>query len=141
MGRKVKKITLSTQACEELEEHYRSNSGVFSRRCHMILLKNQELSSKAIGQILGVNENTVNSWAKRYESLGIKGLETKSGQGRKPILNQEKDSEIIKKKVQEERQRLKLIKNKLESELDKKFSMKTLTRFLKTISADGNESG
>lgn len=141
MGRKVKKIALSKEAHDKLEGYYRNDSGVFSRRCHIILLKSRGLDSKEIGLIVGSNQNTVNNWVKRYESSGIEGLSTKPGQGRKAILNQQEDTEIIRKKVQEERQRLKLIKNELEEELNKNFSMKTLTRFLKTLSAGGNEFG
>ena len=50
------------------------------------------------------------------------------------------DAEKIKEIVKTERQRLKLAKSKLESELNKKFSMKTLHRFLKLLFAPTNES-
>ena len=37
--------------------------------------------------MLEVTVPTVYAWVKRYEENGIKGLETRSGQGRKPIMD------------------------------------------------------
>jgi len=41
MGRKAKIIKLSSGQKEELEIGYRTGKEVFSRRCHMILLKSK----------------------------------------------------------------------------------------------------
>ena len=141
MGRKAKAIDLTAAERKELEEGYKySKSRSFSKRCHMVLLKSQGKTSEEIAQIFGTTIQPVNSWCKRYLASGIEGLKTKSGQGRKRILDKEKDLSIIKIKVQQERQKLKNAKEILEVELDKSFSLKTLQRFLKTLAADGNES-
>jgi len=55
-----------------------------------------------------------NRWVKRYESSGITGLQTKSGQGRKPILNKEQDGSKVRAVIKKERQRLKFVKEELE---------------------------
>ena len=50
------------------------------------------------------------------------------------------DEKKVKALVKKERQRLKHAKEDLEKELGKEFSLKTLKRFLKNLSADGNAS-
>ncbi len=141
MGRKIKIVQVSPAKQTELEKGYRqSNSAVFSRRCHIILLKIQGRSSEEIASIHGTTIQPVNLWVKRFEAQGIEGLKNKPGQGRKPIFNKETDEVKVRKAVQSERQRLSLAKEQLEQELGKGFSHKTLRRFLKNLSADGNES-
>lgn len=141
MGRKSKKIDLTQAELVELEKGYRnSKSKSFSQRCHMILLKNQGRSSQEIADIFGTTFQPVNSWVKRYVKDGIDGIKTKPGQGRKPILNKLQDEVKVKAAIKKERQRIKLAKESLEKDLGKSFSILTLKRFLKNLSADGNES-
>jgi transposase len=140
MGRKSKKLDLTAAQKVELEKGFKYlSSKVFSQRCHMILLKNQGLTSQQIADIFGVTFQPVNSWVKRYVEHGIEGLKTKPGQGRKPILNKEQDEAKVKAAIKKERQRIKLAKESLEKDLGKNFSVLTLKRFLKNLSADGNE--
>ena len=110
----------------------------FRQRCQIILLKSQGRTSKDIGQIVGLSHISVNAWLNRYEAEGIAGLHTKPGRGRRPILNLEKDAEVVKAAVQEERQRLHQAKGALEKQLNKTFSTRTLKRFLKNLAAPGN---
>lgn len=139
MGRKAKIVNLEFHQRAELEDGYKNSpSPQYSRRCHIILLKSQGYSSKQIAEIFGITIQPVNNWVNRYLLAGIVGLRTKVGQGRPPILDPEKDQEKIKKAVKKERQRLKLAKDDLEKNLGKKFSLKTLQRFLKNLSADTN---
>jgi transposase len=141
MGRKTKVIMLTEEEAAALEQGYKGKgSFVFSQRCQMILLKSQGRSSKEIAGILRTNLLSVNQWVQRYEKQGIAGLQTKEGQGRKPILDKEADQALVKAAVQKERQRLKLAKADLEASLNKEFSVRTLKRFLKNLSADGSES-
>jgi len=141
MGRKSKKIDLTEAERLSLEEGYKhSESKFFSQRCHIILLKSKGLTSQEIADILGVTFQPVNSWCKKYIKNGIEGLKTKAGQGRKPILNKEEDEAKVKAAIKKERQRIKFAKESLEKDLGKKFSVLTLKRFLKNLSADGNES-
>ena len=141
MGRKSKRLDLAAAEKVELEKGFKhSKSKVFSQRCHMILLKNKGLTSQEIADIFGVTFQPVNSWCKRYLEYGIEGLKTKQGQGRKPILNREQDEAKVKAAIKNERQRISLAKESLEKGLGKSFSVLTLKRFLKNLSADGNES-
>lgn len=141
MGRKSKVIELTQAEKGELEKGYKySKSKVFSQRCHIILLKNKGLTSQEIADIFGITFQPVNSWCKKYLQHGIEGLKTKPGQGRKTILNKEDDEAKVKAAIKKERQRLRLAKEELEKDLGKTFSVLTLKRFLKNLSADGNES-
>jgi predicted ArsR family transcriptional regulator len=139
---KTRIVKLTPNQRQELEKGYReSKNATFSRRCHIVLLKSERRrSSKSVAEIVGTNQISVNKWLNRYESEGIEGLKTRPGRGRKAILNQDKDKEAVRKAVENERQRLKNAKELLEEELDKEFSLKTLQRFLKSVSAAGSAS-
>jgi len=134
-------IKLSSSQRAELEKGYRSSkSATFSRRCHIILLKSEARTSKEVANIIGTNQLSVNQWMDRYEAEGIEGLKTRPGRGRKPLLDEQRDGKAVRKAVKKERQRLDQAKAALEEELDKSFSLKTLQRFLKNLSADGSAS-
>ena len=140
MGRVIR-ITLDEKARAELEKSFRdSASHVFRSRCQIVLLKSEGRKSKEIAEFLGFCEPMVNRWLRRYLADGIEALKTRSGQGRKAILNPETDIESVRLSVSEHRQRLSQAKAALEESLQKRFSEKTLRRFLKNLAADINES-
>ncbi len=135
MSRKIKRIELSPESREALQRGYRlGETACYRCRSHMILLKSDGYTSKEIGVILGCSEVSVHNWVLRYKQFGIEGLKTKAGQGRKAKLASE-DFAIIKEAVQEERQRLSQAKLMIETALGKQFSQRTLTRFLKVMTA------
>ena len=89
MGKK-KIVQLSAEQRAELEKSYRKGKNHAVRlRCQMILLKSENRTSLAVAEFLRVCEVVVNNWLKRYELEGIKGLETRAGRGRPPILSQQ----------------------------------------------------
>lgn len=141
MGQRAKSILLSSEQQEELEQGYKYGKANFSKRCHMILLKSQGRSAQSVADILLTNQLSVYRWIARYTSEGIQGLKTRTGQGRKTILVKKTDKQKVVEAMKTERQRVGLIKSKLEEELGKKFSRRTLQRFLKSISAAGSELG
>ena len=129
---RIKVITLTPEEQTALEDGYRSGqSAAFRQRCQIILLKSQCRSSLDVAGIVGCCEVAVNNWLARYEQEGIAGLQTKPGRGRKAILDAQTDLERIRQTVRGNRQRLRLAKADLEEALGKKFSDKTLRRFLK----------
>jgi len=135
---KIRKMGLSEAQCRALEAGFRSGGRhAFRNRCRVVLLKHECRTSKDIAQITSMTEVSVNSWLKRYEAEGIEGLRTKAGRGRKPILQGE-DKECVCRLVKAERQRLSQAKEMLEKELGKRFSQKTLKRFLKSLTAVTN---
>ena len=131
MGRTIK-ITLNDNQRAELEQGYRNgNTHVFRVRCQMILLKAEGRKSQEVADILGFCQQAVNGWLWRYKNDGIKGLETKPGQGRVPILKLSQDAVAVRLSVAEHRQRLWQARAELEKNLGKQFSDRTLRRFLK----------
>ena len=136
---KFKKLELSVAEKEALEKGYRSGEKhTFRKRCQIILLKSEGLTNKKIGRIFSCHEMTIYSWVKRYEAEGISRLSTKEGSGRVPILRTKEDLARVREKVSEHRQRIGLARAELEEELGKRFSEKTLRRFLKKTVADIN---
>ena len=118
-----------------MEENYKKGSTHrFRQRCKMVLLKSDGYTSEEIAVIMGTNASSVHNWLKRYRDTGVEGLKTKKGQGRKPILGEEHLS-IVRKAVEQERQRLSQARQIVEENIGRKMSDDTLTRFLKVITA------
>jgi len=139
VSRNVKRIDTSIETKLLLENGYKEgNSHCYRKRCHIILLKLDGYKSSEIGKIVNTCEMSVYNWVNRFESYGIEGLKTKSGQGRKPILMEEHLS-IVKAAVEQERQRLSQAKIIIEENIGKQMSNETLTRFLKVITGVTNE--
>ena len=139
MGR-IKGVALSEQERRVLEQEYRmGETHSYRQRCQGVLLKGEGRSSAAVAEQLGCNEVSVNDWLRRYQAEGIEGLKTRSGRGRKPILN-EADLVKVKEVVAEHRQKLSVAREELEQALGKSFSQDTLTRFVKKTLAAINES-
>jgi len=135
MGRKVKKLVVSVEARFALAKGYREGkSHCYRRRCQMVLLKLEGYKSKEIGSITACCEMSVNNWVNRFEILGIAGLETKAGRGRKAILGQQ-HLFIVTEAVKQERQRLAQAQKIIEESIGRAMSKQTLTRFLKVITA------
>lgn len=140
---KTKGVELNPDERAALEKAWRKGkSHSFRQRCQMILLKATDAdtvhtrTSKEVAKQVGCCEVVVNTWLKRYQKYGLEGLETKSGQGRPPILDKTTDLAAVRLAVQQNRQRVSLAKAELEQELGKEFSNQTLKRFLKkTVAA------
>jgi transposase len=131
---KIKTVELTPVQRTDLEKGYHEGSShAFRSRCQMILLKSELRTSAEVADILGCCEMVVNNWIKRFATAGLEGLRTKPGRGRKPILDAEKDLAPVKAAVQANRQRLSLAKAELETALDKRFSNKTLERYIKNM--------
>ena len=136
MGRTIT-IELTDAQPAELERGYRHGpTHVFRQRCQRVLLKAQHRRSVDVAEIVGVCAHTVNGWLWRYKQAGIKGLATQPGQGRRPILQAGADAAEVRAAVAEHRQRLTLARVELADRLGKRFSEKTLRRFLENSVAD-----
>lgn len=139
MSRRVKQIEVSEEVIKLLASGYKhGQTHVYRKRCQIVLLKLEGYKSKEIGKIVGSCEMSVNNWITRFEAEGLSGLETRSGRGRKPIL-EASDIAVVRASVQQERQRLSQAKKMIEQNLGKRMSTATLTRFLKLITAVTNE--
>jgi transposase len=136
---KIRTIDLTVEQQKALPEGYQlGKTHAFRQRCQLVLLKSEGRTSKEVSRIIKMNQISVNKWLDRYGSEGIEGLMTKPGRGRKKVLDQVQDAAKVREVVQKERQRLAQAKVILEKELNKQFSLKTLKRFLKSLTADIN---
>lgn len=133
---KKKFIELSDSEKITLQEGEKNGkAATFRQRCQCLRLSGEGYQVKELAQVFRVSEIGVYNWFKRWEKGGIVGLRDKPGRGRKPILRAE-DLAVIKEKVQENAQRLKIARQKLKEEVGREFSTKTLKRFLKSLIAD-----
>ena len=138
MGKK-KIVELSDEQRAELEKGYRKGkSHAFRTRCQMILLKSENRTSLEVAGILGCCEMVVNSWQKRYQSEGLKGLETRPGRGRPPILSQQNPEHLqkVQKEIKRHPNSVKTVVAALEEDLDLQMHPERLKRFLKKMVTD-----
>lgn len=101
-------------ALEDLYKH--SPNHTLRQRCQAVLLKAAGRPSLDVGQVVGLCRVSVDSWVKRYQQEGIKGLKTKPGRGRKPLLTVAADQAAVRSAVADNRQRITLAKAEWESQ-------------------------
>lgn len=133
---KTKVVELSPEQRAALEKGYRrGTSHTFRTRCQMVLLKSEKRSSLAVAEVLGCCEVVVNRWLHRFEEEGIKGLETRPGRGRKPILSTQnpKHLETVKAEIARHPPSVKTVIARLDEKLDLAMHPDTLKRFLKKM--------
>ena len=143
MGRKKRFIQLSTAQTAVLEDAYKTGSShVYRQRCQLILLSSRGKTITDLSLIFGFRPNTVISWFDRWESEGLKGLQTKIGQGRKPKIRLDNLEliEQVKSKVRATPKQLDKVLAELQKDSNLFLSRATLKRFLKKIVGDGSVS-
>ena len=112
----------------------------FRNRCLCILLSHQQQPVKWLKDHFQVSRLTIYNWLDAWEEQGLRGLYNRPGQGRRPILTT-CDKAMVTQHVEQHSQQLKLARQTLRIELNRDFSQKTLSRFLKSVAGDGNASG
>ena len=134
----IKVLELSEADRLKLEKGYHNGSTHNYRiRCKSILLKSSGKSASEIAEIFDVTVN-IYTWIKRYKKNGIKGLETRPGQGRKPIMDYS-DEELVRKAIEKDRQSVSKAREAWEKTSDKKASDITFKHFLGTLVQDISE--
>ena len=151
---KIKVIQLTDEQRLQLEEGFRQGkSHAYRMRCRTILLKAKGLTSKEVGvqteqthisvnswvKHISVNSwvkhISVNSWVKRFETEGIKGLETRPGRGRKPIMDNS-DEDAVRIAIENDRQSVMKAKEAWQQASGKKASERTFRAFLSALARD-----
>lgn len=112
----------------------------FRNRCLCLLLSHQQQPVKWLKEQFQVSQLTIYNWLNAWEKQGLRGLYNKPGQGRTPILTVA-DQAKVTHYVEQHSQQLKLARHTLRTELNRDFSQKTLSRFLKSVAGDGSASG
>lgn len=133
---KIKVIQLTDEQRLQLEEGFRQGkSHAYRMRCRTILLKAEGLTSKEVGVQTEQSHISVNSWVKRFETEGIKGLETRPGRGRKPIMDNS-DEDAVRIAIENDRQSVKKAKEAWQQASGKKASESTFRAFLSALARD-----
>ena len=115
----IKVLELSEVDRLKLEKGYHNGpTHSFRIRCKSILLKSEGKSAPQIA-----------------EMLGIKGLDTRPGQGRKPIMDCS-DEEAVRKAIEEDRQSVSKAREAWQNATGKEASDITFKRFLETLVQD-----
>lgn len=132
----IKTLILTESEKKELQLGFRNGeSHCFRMRCRTILLKSEGLSSARVGEQTGMTAPSVNNWVKRFASEGTKGLHTRPGQGRKPIIGCS-DEESVRKAIEADRQSVKMAKEAWQQATGKAASELTFRRFLFALAQD-----
>ena len=134
--RTIKQLTLTDVERRELEPGFRhGEKHCFRMRCRAILLKSTGLSAAKVGEQTEMDVHTVLSWVRRFEKEGIKGLETRPGRGRKPIMDCS-DEAAVRRAIEEDRQSVSKAKAAWEQATGKEASESTFKRFLSALVQD-----
>lgn len=133
---KIKVIQLTDEQRLQLEEGFRQGkSHAYRMRCRTILLKAKGLTSKEVGVQTEQTHISVNSCVKRFEAEGIKGLETRPGRGRKPIMDNS-DEDAVRIAIENDRQSVMKAKEAWQQASGKKASESTFRAFLSALARD-----
>ena len=133
---KPKVLELTEAQRLELERGFRlGEKHCFRMRCRAILLKADGLSSAKAGAQTEMSSVSVNAWVKRYKEEGIEGLNTRSGRGRKPIMDTS-DEEAVRRAIEQDRQCVSKARAAWEQATGKKASDMTFKRFLSALAQD-----
>ena len=134
--RKAVRLELNEAQRLELERGYRmGEKHCFRMRCLALLLKAEGLSAAEVGERTGMEQHTVRKWLKRYEKEGVKGLETRPGRGRKPIMDCS-DEESVRRAIEQDRQSVNKAREAWQQASGKEASESTFKRFLSALAQD-----
>ena len=105
----------------------------FRMGCRAVLLKSEGLSSVAIGAQTEMSHVSVNAWVKRFKSV-----KTRSGRGRKPIMDCS-DEDAVRRAIEQDRQSVSKARAAWEQSSGKEVSDATFKRFLSALAQDISE--
>lgn len=133
---KIKILILTDSECQALSLGFLTGkSHSFRMRCRAVLLKSEGLSSVRVGEQTEKTAQSVNGWVKRFETEGFDGLYTRSGQGRKPIMDCS-DEDAVRKAIESDRQSVRAAKEAWQTSSGKEASDLTFKRFLAALAQD-----
>ena len=130
------RLELSESQRRELERGYRQGEKhCFRMRCLAVLLKADGMSAAKVGERTEMEQHTVAKWFNRYRKEGIKGLETRPGRGRKPIMDCS-DEEAVRRAIEQDRQSVNKAREAWQQASGKEASESTFKRFLSALAQD-----
>lgn len=144
MSRKKRFIeNLTETEVQALQKGFKTGkSHRFRNRCKAILLSSQGYETKQLCEIFEVSLLSIYRWMDKWESGGIEALADKKGRGRKPILQLDRKDHVskVEQAIEKSPKNLNKVLAEIKEGLGVDLSKLTLKRFLKNLSADGNDS-
>jgi transposase len=139
---KTRRLSLGSQELKSLQYMSLHDSSPSARqRCTIVLLNSRGMTNVLIQSKLRCSSTTITNSLDRYEyEYPLKGLAcmlNRGGQGRKAVLTAA-DTELVRKAVEEERQKLSLAKLIIEENKGIQLSDYQLKTFLKSLVANTN---
>jgi transposase len=123
--------TLSPETQSLLTKFYRySKKHETRQKAQCILLSNKGVTINELVLIFDVHLNTIYNWLNEWESRYLLSLYPVKGQGRKPLLSNEK-SEVISQLVSQNPKQIKKVVSQISESFDIKLSTRTLKRYIK----------
>lgn len=97
MSRPVKRISASPDVTRELRRRARATTSTVRdrERALMILARLDRLSVTAVAEKLGTTAKRVSTWTRRFEKMGLAGLDEKAGRGRPRSIPEAKVARVI----------------------------------------------
>lgn len=130
------RLELSEAQRKELEKGYRKGtSHCYRMRCLAVLLRAGGMTLEAVGGRTEMGLKAVSRWVVRYKAEGIKGLETRPGRGRKPIMDCS-DEEAVRRAIEQDRQSVNKAREAWQRASGKEASESTFKRFLSALAQD-----
>ena len=134
--RSTTRLELTEAQRRELEKGYRfGEKHCFRMRCLAVLLKSDGMAASKVGERVDMEQHTVSKWLNRYKEEGIKGLETRPGRGRKPIMDCT-DEEAVRLAIEQDRQSVDKAREAWQQATGKEASVSTFKRFLSALAQD-----
>ena len=130
------RLELSEAQHEDLEKGYRNGtSHCYRMRCLAVLLRAGGMTLDAVGGRTEMGLKAVSRWVVRYKAEGVKGLETRPGRGRKPIMDSS-DEDAVRRAVEQDRQSVNRAREAWQRASGKEASESMFKRFLSALAQD-----
>ena len=130
------RLELSEAQHKELEKGYRKGSShCYRMRCLAVLLRAGGMTLDAVGGRTEMGLKAVRRWVVGYKAEGVKGLETRPGRGRKPIMDGT-DEDAVRLAVGRDRQSVDKAREAWQKASGKRASESTFKRFLAALAQD-----
>ena len=97
MARPIKRLRAEPEVVKELRRRTKATTSTVRERerAEIVLLRLRGVSVEAAAERQGTTPKRVSTWSKRFETLGLAGLDDKPGRGRKPSIPATKVARVV----------------------------------------------
>jgi len=132
-----KSLTIK-ESVKELSQLKKNSSDTINKRLQMLIAikrdKKGSISKRALGQLIGVDPNSITTWKKVYEQQGISGIISDGRIGFKPSVVSAQEHKKIEKKLKDPKNGIRGYRELLDwvkQELSKDMKYITLLKYSK----------